>query len=475
MARQYGVDPAERRRLFADMTDVVGPRGLRTDTDSMVAESEEETGRFGVAPLGVVSPSGIDEVAGVVAVARRHGVPLVPQGGRTSLVGGSVPCASDELVVSTRRMDRVVDIDARSGRIQVEAGVTLSAVDAALRGTDWRYAVDFAARDVATVGGTVATNAGGPRVFRHGTTRDQINGIAAVFGTGDPVVHLRGLRKDNTGYDLAALLCGSEGTLGVICTVGLRLIERRDVVVGAAIGVDGLEEATQLAWSIARGIAAAEEVELASRAACNLVAERSARSVPVPGEWLLFVRLAGRSGRDTDAALVDLGETVGAHRTSMVVAEGAAVSALLELRHGITGALGARRPVHKYDVSLPSDSLPGALEEIDRRVRDLDQTARTWVFGHVCDHNMHVNVTDTTAASSALDEAVLGTVISNGGSISAEHGVGVAKTEFLARNRDAGSLAVMRHLKAALDPDGILNPGVMMTDPRPDRATHRGK
>lgn len=455
------MDDDEVRTLLHELRGVLGDNHVRHDPDAMAAEATEETGRFGQAPLAVVAPGTVSEVIDLIGIARRRRVGLVPQGGRTSLVGGSVPAASGEIVVSMTRWDEISEIDEIHGDLVAGAGVTLAQIEDALAPTRWRYGVDFAARSSATVGGSMATNAGGPQVFRHGDTRRQIRGVSAVMGTGDHVDHLRGLRKDNTGYDLASLLCGSEGTLGIVCQVRLALIERTPFGCTAAIGLPALPAATALAWRIAQQVAEAEEVELASRGACELVVERRGGSLGVEGEWLVFVKIAADTEEGARGALERMGQLFDddAH---VVVAVDAAANRLMGLREGITDALSQFRPVHKYDVSLPSALLPESLAAIESRLAQADDGARLWVFGHVCDHNIHLNVTHSRLDSARIDELVLGSVIDVGGSISAEHGVGVAKSAFLVRNRDPGSVATMRAIKAALDPDGIMNPGVLL-------------
>ncbi|HEX2577236.1 MAG TPA: FAD-binding oxidoreductase, partial [Aquihabitans sp.] len=201
--------------FLADASGALGPAGVVTDPEVVAPHAVDWTGRFRGEPPAVLRPATVDEVAAVVAAANRHGVALVPQGGNTGLVGGATPC-DGEVVVDLRRLDGIADVDPVGGQLTAGAGATIASVQAAARGAGWAYGVDWAARDTATVGGSVATDAGGLRFVRHGSTRRQLVGIEAVLGSGAVVRHLPRVEKDNTGYDLGALLCGSEGTLGIV-------------------------------------------------------------------------------------------------------------------------------------------------------------------------------------------------------------------------------------------------------------------
>ncbi len=252
------------------------------------------TGRFVGSTPAVVRPASVDEVVGVINVCRDAGVAIVPQGGNTGLVGGSVPLHG-EIVLDLRRLDTLEPVDARAGQTTAQAGVTIGRLHAHARAAGWEYGVDLAARDTATVGGTIATNAGGVHVLRYGATRRQVIGVEAVFANGQVIRRLDGLEKDNTGYDLAGLLCGSEGTLAVITAARLRLVSRPAHVVVALLAFDGIDAALDAVGGLRRALDCLQAVELFFQDGLDLVCERARLGPAVRGPSSR-VR-AGGSGR----------------------------------------------------------------------------------------------------------------------------------------------------------------------------------
>src|SRR6185437_14109265 len=238
--------PGSMDGLVVDLGEVVGPDQVLSDPEVVASYTVDWTGRFRGASTVLVRPGSVAEVAAVVVACRRHGAAVVPQGGNTGMVGGGVPLAG-EVVLSLRRLDAVGDVDRLAGQVTVGGGATLGTVRQAAADAGWAYGVDFAARDSCTIGGNVGTNAGGLRVLRYGDTRAQVLGIEAVLGTGQVVSHLGGLLKDNTGYALPALLCGSEGTLGVVTAARLRLVPPSPHRVVALLAFGGTAEAVSAA------------------------------------------------------------------------------------------------------------------------------------------------------------------------------------------------------------------------------------
>jgi FAD/FMN-containing dehydrogenase len=409
----------------------------------------------------VVRPATVEEVAAVVAIARAERLGLVPQGGNTGLVGGSVPLAG-EVVVRLDRMAAVVDVDRDAGRLTAGAGATIAAVQAAARAAGWEYGVDWGARDSATVGGSIATNAGGLHVVRHGPTRAQLLGVQAVWGDGTVLDDLGRLEKDATGYDLSGLLCGSEGTLGIVTAARLRLVPHLPERALAAVAFTSMADAVVAVGALRRGLPSLTAAEAYGGEEARLVADHlgSAPALrPVPPVTVL-VEAAGHD--DQVPALAAAVEGLDGVVDAVVATDGPRRAALWRHREALTEAIATLGPHHKLDVSLPATTLAGFADEVPARVRAAAPTARTWIFGHLGDGNLHVNVTGVAPDDASVDEAVLGLVLSLGGSISAEHGVGTAKRAWLTRQRGPATVAAMAAIKAAVDPDGVMNPHVLL-------------
>ncbi|MCU0310449.1 MAG: FAD-binding oxidoreductase [Acidimicrobiales bacterium] len=440
---------------------VTGPAGLSTDPEVIAPHVVDWTGRFRGSSPALVSPGSTGEVAAVVTLCRRHGLALVPQGGNTGLVGGATPHRG-ELVLSLRRLADVGAVEPLQGQITVGAGAPLGAVQAAVAEHGLTVGVDLAARDSATIGGMVATNAGGLRVVRHGSMRHQVVGHEAVLGTGAVVRHLGGLVKDNTGYDLGGLLCGSEGTLGVVTSVRLALVPRPRHRTTALCAFADAASAVAAASAWRREVAGIEALELFGRDGLEAVLGVFGGSDPFAAahRWYVLVEAAGST--DPTGDLAD--GVAGAEGVADVaVAEDAPrAAALWRLREEQTAAIATHGVPHKLDVTLPLVALAEFLDEVPAVVAAVDPAARTWLFGHVGDGNVHVNVTGTDPDDETVDDAVLGLVARSGGSISAEHGIGVAKNRWLHLARSPEELEAFRALRRAFDPDAVLNPEVLV-------------
>jgi FAD/FMN-containing dehydrogenase len=451
----------DARPLLSELAAVVGPEHVLTDPDVVAGWCVDWTGRFRGTTPAVVRPRSTEEVAAVVAWCRRHGVAVVPQGGNTGLVGGGVPLAG-EVVLSLRRLAAVTDGDPLAGQLTAEAGVTLAEVHRSAASLGWAYGVDMGSRDSATVGGSVATNAGGTRVLRHGDTRAQLLGVEAVLGDGSVVSHLGGLVKDNTGYHLASLLCGSEGTLAVVTAARLRLVPRTDERVTALLAFEDVTAAVAAASALRRAVASLDAVELFLDDGLALVCSVTGQAPPFPSPhraYLLVEAAAASSPLDELGGAVELLDGVAEVAVAMDPVRAGELWRYREAHAEVIATLGAP---HKLDVTVPADALAGFLEDIPSIVAAVDPTARTWLFGHACDGNVHVNVTGVAPGDLRVDDAVLRHVARLGGSISAEHGIGTAKRAWLALGRTAAEIAAFRAVKKAFDPDGILNPNVLL-------------
>jgi FAD/FMN-containing dehydrogenase len=448
--------PSALRGLVA----AVGPEHVLTDPSVTAGHAVDWTGRFRGATPAVVRPGSSGEVAAVVGVAREEGLALVPQGGNTGLVGGSVPLAG-EVVVSTARLAGVWDVDPAAGFLTAGAGTTIAAVHAAARRAGWAYGVDWAARDSATVGGSIATNAGGLHVVKHGPTRAQVLGVQAVWGSGARLDDLGRLEKDATGYDLSGLLCGSEGTLGLVTAARLRLVPHLPERALAALAFATMAEAVVAVGELRRSVAGLEAAEAYRADEAALVAGHLGTSpIFATAPVTVLVEAAGHVDPvdDLAAAVGSLSGVVDA----VVATDGPRREGLWRHRESLTEAISTLGPVHKLDVSLPAPALAAFADEVPAVVATVAPAARTWIFGHLGDGNLHVNVSGLDPDDHTVDDAVLALVLDRQGSISAEHGVGTAKRAWLAAQRGPEAVAAMRAVKTALDPSGIMNPAVLL-------------
>ena len=447
------------REFLTGCRAALGAAHVVVDPDVTAGYATDWTGRFRGSTPAVLRPGTTAEVAEVVALARRHRVALVPQGGNTGLVGGGVPLAG-EVVVSLGRLDRL-DFDPAAAQATAGAGVPLAALQAGAAGAGLAFGVDLGARDSATVGGMVATNAGGIHVLRHGAMRAQLIGVEAVLGTGAVVSRLAGLVKDNTGYDLAQLLCGSEGTLGIVTAARLRLVAPPGELVTALVGAASIAAVVEAAAALRRSVAGLAALELMDGPSLRLVADHLGAPPPVAPDAGAYLLVEVDAPTDPVPALAAALEGRPGVLDAAVATEAADRSRLWRWReaHSEVGAtLGV---VHKLDVTLPIAALASFCAEVVERVEQARPGAITVLFGHVGDGNVHVNVVGPPADDTAIDDTVLGLVVERGGSISAEHGIGTAKKAWLARDRSPAEVEAMREVKRALDPDGILNPSVL--------------
>jgi FAD/FMN-containing dehydrogenase len=447
--------------LVAALAEIVGPRHCLTDPDLRASYETDWTRRWSGTALAVVRPASTEEVADVLRACTDAGVGVVPQGGNTGLVGGSVPRAT-EVVISLRRLDRIEDVDADAGEMTVGAGVTLAAAQSAARDAGWEVGVDFGARDAATIGGMVATNAGGVNVLRHGPMRRQVGGFEAVLADGSALSRLPGMPKDNTGYDLAGLLAGSEGTLAVVTRIRLRLVPR---LLRRAVGVIGLNsaaDAVAAAGRIRREMASLTALELFTDDGLELVMRHASVAPPFPARLPVYLLIEAGSGEeDPIEDLASALDAIGAGEAAAVAGDAAGRHRLWQLRERHSEAMNAEGVPHKLDVSVPLARYAELVESAPDAVRAADPTARTIVYGHLADGNLHVNVLGPAPDDEACDAAVFELVLKLGGSVSAEHGIGVAKVDWLVRDRGEEAVAAMRAIKRAWDPAATLNPGVI--------------
>ncbi|HUZ52456.1 MAG TPA: FAD-binding oxidoreductase [Streptosporangiaceae bacterium] len=461
------------QKLLADLRAVTGPSHVLAEPDVVAGYATDWTRRYAGIASCVVSPGSTSEVADVIRACAAHGVPVIPQGGNTGLVGGSVPAAGPAgtapVILSTRRLTGLEPVDAASGQVTAGAGVTIADLHRHAAAAGFRYGVDLASRDSATVGGTIATNAGGIHTIRYGPTRSQLAGITGVLADGSVISNLSGLTAGSTGYDLAQLLTGSEGTLAVITQARLRLRAPEPAAAVLLAGTAGIAQAAELLARIraaVHGLLAAEYVD-----AAGLALVREAAGLPAPlrtaYQGYLLAELTGPAG-DADIYLQRLAPAALPPDTA-IAQDAGGMAALWAYRERLTEAIAATGIPHKIDVAVPAGELGAFCAELGDVVREAGPgrggPARLIVFGHIGVGNLHVNVLGPDPADTEVDAAVARLAAAHGGSAAAEHGVGRAKTGWLGWTRSAAEISAMRSIKSALDPVGLLNPGVLLPPP----------
>jgi FAD/FMN-containing dehydrogenase len=449
--------------LEVRLADVVGTGHVLTDPDLRATYETDWTGRFHGTARCVVRPGSTADVAAVIRACAEDGAPVCVQGGNTGLVGASVP-ADGAVLLSTARLRELGPLDELSAQVTVGAGVPLVTVQQHVRAAGLDLGVDFAARESCTVGGMVATNAGGERVLRYGTMRAQLLGIEAVLADGSVVSRLTGLPKDNTGYDVVSLLAGSEGTLGVITRVRLRLVPLLTNRAVALVAVADTAAAVDLVRFLRDRLPALEAAELFYADGLALVRAHTGLAAPFAEQHQAFVLVECAARHDPSDDLLAALEDSPAVLDATVATDVRGRHALWAYRESHTEAINAAGVPVKLDVAVRLPALAETVAALPPAVLGAAPSARTILFGHVNEGNLHVNVLDAVEEAEAVSDAVLKVIASYGGSISAEHGVGRAKRDWLHLSRSAEEIAMMRSIKNALDPKGLLNPGVLLPD-----------
>lgn len=459
--------------LIDSLRAIVGDHAVLTGPDDTAPYVRDWTGAFAGDAAAVVRPAGTDEVAAVVRTCAEAGAAVVPQGGNTGLAGGAVPDASaEQVVVVLDRMRTVREVDPVADTITVDAGVLLHTVQQEARAVDRLFPLSLGSEGSCTVGGVVSTNAGGTAVLRYGMVRDLVLGIEVVLPDGRVWDGLRPLRKDNTGYDLKQLFIGAEGTLGVVTGAVLRMVPATPCRATALLALPSAEAAVRF-LPVLRTRAGGElsAWELLNREALDLVTSHLPGTRDPFGDehgWYGLVELAGTSdevGARLEDALADGVE--GGLVTDAVVATGSVErAALWALREGISEAQRSEGVSVKHDVTLPISDLAGFVADVGPRLGELLPGLRLVTYGHVGDGNLHYNLSAPPgddaalrAAAPALTRAIYEAVAARGGSISAEHGLGVLKRAAAASYKSDVEMDLLRTVKRALDPEGRMNPG----------------
>jgi FAD/FMN-containing dehydrogenase len=456
-----------RQDLIKALRDAVGDAHLLTDPDLRAGYETDWTRRWHGRAAAVVRPATTEQVASVLTACRDAGAAVIAQGGNTGLVGGSVPRAASErpqLVLSLTRMRDVEPVDTAAGEVTVAAGATLSTLQAHARAAGFAFGVDLGARDSATVGGMIATNAGGIQVLRHGPMRTQLVGVEAALADGSVARRLPGMVKDNTGYHLPSLLAGSEGTLAVVTRARLRLVPllpRRTVVL---LAVDGSEEAVDLVGELRRRLANLLAAELFFEEGLALVMRHAGVPRPFRDSHPAYILAEVNGAADPTDELAAAVEAVGGLvRDAVMASDESGRQRLWRLRERHTEAVNAQGIPHKLDVAVPVSRLASYAAQVREAIREVAPDASVYLYGHAGDGNLHVNVVGPPPDDETVDAVILELAIAMGGTISAEHGIGVAKVAWLAKDRGAADVAAMRAIKDALDPSATLNPGVLFS------------
>ena len=463
--------------LLNALAALLGPGGFTREANDLDPWLTDWRGRWRGEARAMLSPRTSEEVQAVVARCGDAGVPLVPQGGNTSMVGGATPPADGSaLLLSLRRMNRVRSVSAQDNVLVAEAGVILGQVHDAAAAAGRRFPLSLGAKGSATVGGLVSTNAGGTQVLRFGPMRSLVLGLEAVLPDGSLYEGLSALRKDNRGYDLRQLLVGAEGTLGVVTAASLRLVAAPGSRAVAWAGLSSPADALSLLRSLEAELGeAVESFELVPDEALRLVLRHiPGTRAPLEGAhaWhVLIEAVAPQGAPDAGEGLGSaLARAIGAGLAgdAVIAASEAQAEALWRLRDTISEAERKQGPSLKHDLSVAVAAMPGFMEEARGAVESRFEGARVLAFGHLGDGNVHFNVQAPAGEDEAawLDRrggAVTGLVhdlvTAAGGSISAEHGIGQMKVDELVRTAAPAALAAQRALKRALDPAGIMNPG----------------
>jgi FAD/FMN-containing dehydrogenase len=465
--------------FLSELAHIVGPKHVLTDPVDLAGFTTDWRGRFKGTSIAVVRPGSTNEVAAIMALAFRNGCSVVPQGGNTGLTGAGIPDATGtQLILSLGRMRRVRSLDETNDTIVAEAGCTLAEIQAAAEKADRLFPLSLGSEGTCQIGGNIATNAGGLEVVRYGSMRDLVLGLEVVLANGDVLSQIAQLRKNNTGYDLKQLFIGSEGTLGVITAACLKLFPRPRSTATALCGLKSPEDALEVLKAAKEQCGARlSTFEIFSGTQMDIVVRHTKAALPLERshEWYLLIEVTEPA---IDAALADLlMETLAAcidkdMLSDAVVAQTEAQrAAFWALRHVVSEANNRAGRVLSHDTSVPV-SLNAVF------IRKIEQAFAEWMdlqvvfVGHLGDGNVHtVAIFDREkfgaegfeARARKVSDIVYDIAASLGGSISAEHGIGVSLRDKLVVFKDPHELALMRSIKDVFDPTGIMNPGKVLT------------
>jgi FAD/FMN-containing dehydrogenase len=470
----------ETKAFHEAMVAIVGPQAVIADPAEMAPYLTDWRGRYRGAAELVVRPASTEQVAEVVKRCVRERVAVVPQGGNTGLCGGSVPLAEStypgrQIVLSLARMNRIRELDAANNTITVEAGCVLASIQEAARNAQRLFPLSLGAEGSCQIGGNLSTNAGGEAVLRYGNARDLVLGLEVVLPDGRVWDGLRGLRKDNTGYDLKQLFIGAEGTLGVITAAVLKLFPWPTATATAFLGMESPQKAVELLSELRAALGdRITSFELMSRVSLALVLKHipgTSDPLSAPYPWYLLVELSDSGSAEALSArfLEALEEALQRGRVldAVLAQSEAQAEALWRMRDAMAEAQKEEGVSIKHDVSVPVSQVPRFIDQASRALEKAFPGVRIVAFGHIGDGNIHYNVSMADPALNArliedpapVNRIVYDCVARLGGSISAEHGLGQLKREEIQRYKSPLELELMRAIKHTLDPHHLMNPG----------------
>lgn len=455
------------------MTDIIESLRQILDTGGVLTGDDvsSRVGGWGEGPseaLAVVRPRNTQEVAAIVKLCHERDQSLVTQGGKTGLVRGCLSSAGD-IALSLERMTQIEELDTGNGTMTVQAGIPLQRVQESAKSEGLSYPMDLGARGSATIGGTISTNAGGNRVIRYGMTRALVLGLEAVLADGTIVSSMNKMIKNNAGYDLKQLFIGSEGTLGIVTRAVLKLSPALRSQQTALVALKSFEDVTALLQHCHRGLGSqlcAFEVMWGNYFTLVTSDGPYQKKSPMSTEFPFYVLLESM-GIDTEKDAQTFESVLSGCLESELISDAVIAKSESE-RDSLWGirdnieALNTMGPYNAFDISLPLNIMPDYLSLIEQKLLEQWPAMRHVVFGHLGDGNLHVVVTigsSSEAERHRVEQVVYSTLETFGGSISAEHGVGLEKREFLHHSRNEQEIALMRLLKTTLDPKNILNPG----------------
>jgi FAD/FMN-containing dehydrogenase len=461
-------------KITRALKDAAGEGGWSENANEIAPHLVELRGRWtGETPL-LLRPSTTDAVSRILRVCNESGTAIVPQGGNTGLVGGQIP-THDEVLLSLERMTRIREVSTDDDLLIAEAGVVLKRVQQAADESGRLFPLSLASEGSCTIGGNISTNAGGVGVLRYGMMRELVLGLEVVLADGRVLDLLRGLKKDNTGYDLKQLFIGAEGTLGIVTAATLKLFPKPHSYATALAAISDVPVAVDLLRRLQRatgGLVTA--FELMHRCSIDIVEKHipgTANPLPHQDGWLILIEVSNPTSFDgTEAMQQTLAEAMdgGAVLDAAFAKTERDRQALWKLRETLPDAHRLDGATIANDISVQPSRIAEFLDHADTAIRKVLPSAQSYPFGHVGDGNLHYAIkapgdqAALLASRGALENAVQEETVKLGGSISAEHGLGLAKNKDIARYKSADEIAVMRALKRTLDPKNILNPGKLL-------------
>ncbi|WP_375449702.1 FAD-binding oxidoreductase [uncultured Devosia sp.] len=466
----------DAREIIAELSTLLGPEAVIGERVDMAPYLAEPRRRFHAPAAAVVRPADVAQVQAVVRLANAHGIGLIAQGGNTGLVGAQVPMRGDEVIISLARLDAVRSLDVAAGTMTAEAGVILESAHKAAEAAGMMFPLWLASQGSARIGGVLSSNAGGVNVLAFGNARELCMGVEAVLADGQLYRGLNSLKKDNTGYDLKDLLVGAEGTLGIITAATLKIFPQPEDHETALVNIASPEMALELFQLLrARAGSRLNAFELVPQIGLEfqlrhtmLTRDPTAGASP----WYALVELSRMKGTEPGAleAALEAGLDIGLLETAALAQSVADRTNMWAFREQMSEVQSREGASIKHDVSVPIAAIPKLIAEGSAAAARVMPGIRPVPFGHMGDGNIHFNFSQPIGADpkwvmaqdDAVHEAIYEIVLKLGGSVSAEHGIGQLKSELLKRVKDPVALQMMRSIKLALDPKGILNPGKLL-------------